>query len=349
MHLAQATLLAQAAKLAETLGGKEAASPVLWKYVDEDSGQEFFLTVRLPSVHSPFTGKSVHQRPEKAQLPSLQKELRQVEAPVAPPAAEPPTSHWYPVAAQRELLDQATSLLDKLAASPVLWKYVDPDSGQEFFLPSRRQNVHSPYTGKSAPQRPEKFQMAEVQKELRQESKGPAGAPGPKAGAPKPKAKGKKKADDPDWKIGPKTAASWEEVRKRELEEMQSILHRYGYDPKDAEKLAAEGMGPEELEHRIKTTKPGEMGSLEYTHSLQKKAPGGANLDELKPWVASLEANAKKVHPFLFGGEHAPGKAVVRLGAVVRDCAAVLEGLGVKHAKALDALGMTIQHEAAGL
>jgi hypothetical protein len=31
-------------------------------------------------------------------------------------------------------------------------------------------------------------------------------------------------------------------------------------------------MGPYELEHRLKTTKPGEMGSLEFTHNLKKKA-----------------------------------------------------------------------------
>ena len=82
---------------------------------------------------------------------------------------------------QAALLNQAEEITGKLAgkeaASPVLWKYVDPDGGGEFFLPSRRQNVHSPYTGKSAPQRPEKYQIPAVQKELQQEQKEQKGSP----------------------------------------------------------------------------------------------------------------------------------------------------------------------------
>jgi len=96
------------------------------------------------------------------------------------------------------LIEQADQLLDKLAAGqPVLWKYVDADSGQEFFLPSRRQNVHSPYTGKSMPQRPEKFQIPAITKELKDNAPAP-GAPGPKSGAPK--SKRKHAAEDPAWK-----------------------------------------------------------------------------------------------------------------------------------------------------
>lgn len=58
----------------------------------------------------------------------------------------------------------------------------------------------------------------------------------------------------------------------RELKEMQDILKEHGYNPSDAKKLQDEGMGPHELERRIKSTKPGGMGSLEYTHNLKKKA-----------------------------------------------------------------------------
>ena len=95
---------------------------------------------------------------------------------------------------QAALLAQAeeitAKLTDKQAATPVLWKYVDSDGGGEFFLPTRRQNVHSPYSGKSAPQRPERFQIPQVGKELQQQQVAPApGAPGPKAGAPKSKRK----------------------------------------------------------------------------------------------------------------------------------------------------------------
>jgi len=55
------------------------------------------------------------------------------------------------------------------------------------------------------------------------------------------------------------------------VHEMSDILSKYGYDPKEAERLAAEGMGPEELEHRIRSTEPGEVGSLEYTHRIHKR------------------------------------------------------------------------------
>ena len=55
-----------------------------------------------------------------------------------------------------------------------------------------------------------------------------------------------------------------------ELKEMQDILKKHGYNPKDAKGLQKEGMGPMELERRIKSTKPGGMGSLEYTHNLSK-------------------------------------------------------------------------------
>jgi hypothetical protein len=55
-----------------------------------------------------------------------------------------------------------------------------------------------------------------------------------------------------------------------EMPEMESLLKKHGYDPKDAKRLQAEEMGPEELAHILKTTKPGAMGSLEYTHNLKK-------------------------------------------------------------------------------
>jgi hypothetical protein len=46
---------------------------------------------------------------------------------------------------------------------------------------------------------------------------------------------------------------------------MESLLEARGYNPADADKLHAEGMGPFELIERLK----GE-GSLEYTHNLVK-------------------------------------------------------------------------------
>jgi hypothetical protein len=55
-----------------------------------------------------------------------------------------------------------------------------------------------------------------------------------------------------------------------ELKEMQELLKKYDYDPKDAKKLQHEGMGSYELEHILKSFKPGAMSSLEYTHGLKK-------------------------------------------------------------------------------
>jgi hypothetical protein len=57
------------------------------------------------------------------------------------------------------------------------------------------------------------------------------------------------------------------------VEEMTAILKHHGYTSPmlKARKLAAEGMGPEELEHRLRSTRKGAMGSLEYTHGF--KAP----------------------------------------------------------------------------
>jgi hypothetical protein len=104
---------------------------------------------------------------------------------------------------QAALLAQAREITEKLtdkqAATPVLWKYVD-EAGLEFFLPSRRQTIHSPYSGKSCPQRPERYQIPAIGKELQQEQKtAPApGAPGPKAGSPKNK---RKQADDGTWTV----------------------------------------------------------------------------------------------------------------------------------------------------
>jgi hypothetical protein len=57
-----------------------------------------------------------------------------------------------------------------------------------------------------------------------------------------------------------------------EVAEMIAIMEKHGYSAEDARKLSAEGMGPMELEHILRTTKPGGMGSLEYTHRIHKTA-----------------------------------------------------------------------------
>ena len=52
---------------------------------------------------------------------------------------------------------------------------------------------------------------------------------------------------------------------KHELAEMEELLARAGYDPDDAKKLQREGIGPSELEERLR-----ERGGLSRTHGLQK-------------------------------------------------------------------------------
>jgi hypothetical protein len=56
----------------------------------------------------------------------------------------------------------------------------------------------------------------------------------------------------------------------QELRELEELLAVNGYDPDEARKLQYEGMGPYELEHILKTTRPGGVGSLEYTHRIKR-------------------------------------------------------------------------------
>ena len=55
--------------------------------------------------------------------------------------------------------------------------------------------------------------------------------------------------------------------KERELLEMRDLLHDSGYDPRAALELQKEGMGPEELHHRIRTGVIG-PGTLNHTHGL---------------------------------------------------------------------------------
>lgn len=71
-------------------------------------------------------------------------------------------------------------------------------------------------------------------------------------------------------------------VTKQDLHEMQGLLRHHGYDPNDAKKLQEEGMGSTELEHILKTTRPGEMGSLEYTRNIKRTKTAAASLSDLK-------------------------------------------------------------------
>jgi hypothetical protein len=93
---------------------------------------------------------------------------------------------------------------------------------------------------------------------------------------------------DTRWKAGASSS---------ELKEMEEILQAHGYDPKDAKALQAEGMGTFELEHRIKSTKPGGIGSLEYTHRLKKVKHSAADwkvATSPQQWDAAAEILEQK-------------------------------------------------------
>ncbi len=111
-------------------------------------------------------------------------------------------------ARQAQVLSYVSTVVEKLAARkpvalggmPVLWKYVCPETSNEFYLTSKRLTVKSPYTGKSFTSKPEKLTPQGVAKDMKEEAKADkadAGAPGPKSAAPKKK----KKASD-EWKVG---------------------------------------------------------------------------------------------------------------------------------------------------
>lgn len=70
MHSRQASVLAQAQAVVARLEArlqKEAATAVLWKYVDEtgDSPKNFYLEEKKTTVRSPYTGKTFTTRPKR--------------------------------------------------------------------------------------------------------------------------------------------------------------------------------------------------------------------------------------------------------------------------------------------
>jgi len=82
---------------------------------------------------------------------------------------------------QATVLAQANDLVARLAAKkpsaggktgiPILWKYTDPDTEQDFYLTEKKVTVKSPYSGKSFSAKPVKFNMGEVTKELKTDAK----------------------------------------------------------------------------------------------------------------------------------------------------------------------------------
>lgn len=143
MHPIQAKLLAETKQLLE-----KTAAAVLWKYSDPE-GQDFYLSNRQTTIHSPYSGKTFTAKPEKFPLSEVSKELKEDAA-----------------AAKAE---KTAETIEKTAA-PILWKYTDQD-GKDFWLPARHTTIRSPYTGKTFSAKPEKSPLFEVSKELKEDTK----------------------------------------------------------------------------------------------------------------------------------------------------------------------------------
>lgn len=73
MHPTQQILLRQA----ENLAAKTSATTALWKYTDPDTGKVFYLTEKVMTIRSPWTGKTFTTRPEKSTLSDVGQELRE--------------------------------------------------------------------------------------------------------------------------------------------------------------------------------------------------------------------------------------------------------------------------------
>lgn len=83
MHPRQADLLKTASEIVSKLSGKEAATPILWKYTDPE-GNEFWLKVKKMTVRSPFSGKTFAAKPERETMGAVGKGLREEESESGP-------------------------------------------------------------------------------------------------------------------------------------------------------------------------------------------------------------------------------------------------------------------------
>lgn len=76
---------------------------------------------------------------------------------------------------QARLITAAENIAEKTAAkgksgAPTLFKYTDPDTNQDFYLPEKKTTVKSPWSGKSISVKPEKFTMGDVAKEVKEDA-----------------------------------------------------------------------------------------------------------------------------------------------------------------------------------
>jgi len=116
------------------------------------------------------------------------------------------------------------------------------------------------------------------------------------------------KPADPTKNMSPEDAKKWKTEHDKnkdkfksaglegELREMQDILKANGYNPTDAMKLQDEGMGPDELEHRIRSTKPSQRSD-----SLGRRPRGASQKGLLAPHrIQATEGSS--CHPARWNG-----------------------------------------------
>ena len=225
--------------------------------------------------------------------------------------------------AKERLLNRAASLVEKTSAA-ILWKYVDPD-GEVFYLEERRMSTtRSPFSGKSFTAKPVRQSLTDIAKELRAGDAKIKGAlwkytdpdggsfycDKRQVGAMKSPITGKTFPAKPEKftlsEVGKELkldkAAPGEDseanVDSKFLKEMQDMLSAKGYDPAFATTLQEEGMGPTELEDRLKDKK-----QFETNYNVPKKTE--AKTAEVK--VAALTTAEKKVVDSFYEQKEAEG------------------------------------------
>ena len=316
------------------------AATVLWKYTDEE-GKDFYLSEKkVGTLRSPHTGKSFTAKPERSSLSDVGKELKEDEAKVkgalwkytdgeggtfylpervTGTLKSPITGKSFTAHGEKMNFGEINKAEKTAAASTILWKYVG-DEGEIFYLPEKRMGmIRSPLTGDTLPAHPIRVNLTTVAKELRAEGNRTnviweyLDTDGQKfymalrrKGSMKSPYTGKSFVADPNrlalGEVGEPSAPAYD-PKEVEFQELQQLLSSHGYNPADALILQAEGMGPMELEERLK-----EKGGLERTHALVKMAT---------EVTAALSTSEKKVVDAFYEKKPAEGGMLTTDGTIL--------------------------------